>query len=96
VKPLDNITVIRRSLAVFVCGIASLLPVIGLLPAIYAFVRGWEVYHRYQGFNPAANYAKWGARLALLGLFLSFLFVLVVEVSSVPHGKSHSNWSLQE
>jgi hypothetical protein len=94
---MDSIAVIRRSLAVFICGLASLLPVIGLLPATYAMVRGCELHHKYHGFNPAANYAKWGARLALLGLFLSFLFVLGVAVSTVPDaGKARCFWRAQE
>ena len=71
---MDRITAIKESLAVFVCGVLSFFPVVGLLPAIYALANWYHVrLHCGDEWNPADYYLKWGALLALLNLILSLL-----------------------
>ena len=65
----------------------ALIPVIRLMPALYA-LRNWQaVRSRYANqWNPAAGYLNSGAVLALAGVLGSFLLCLVVAlviVSSV-------------
>ncbi len=73
---MDRITAIRKSLTVFVCGLIGFLPIIGIVPAIFALV-GWARVASSYGkqWNPAASYLSWGARLATLGLLVSALLV---------------------
>ena len=74
---MDRITAIRKSLATFVCGIAGFLPIIGLIPAVYAIVNWRRVTVQYgKEWNPASAYLNWGARLATLGLLGSALVVI--------------------
>jgi uncharacterized membrane protein len=75
---MDRITAIRKSLTCFVCGLIGFLPVIGVIPAIFALV-GWaQISARYgKQWNPAATYLSWGARLAALGLLASLILVAV-------------------
>jgi len=75
---MDRITTIRKSLTVFVCGLIGFLPVIGLVPAIYALVCWGRIRFRYRNqWNPASGYLGWGARLALFGLLGSALVICV-------------------
>ena len=80
--PSQRIIVIRKSLRVFHCGLASLLPVIGLFPAACALVGSWQV-SRFTGFNPARRYARWGHALALLGILITIVFALWVFVAQI-------------
>jgi hypothetical protein len=80
---MDRITAIRSSLAVFVCGIVGLIPVVGFLPALYALIVRGRVRARYREWNPAARYLNLGAALGGLGLTYSAvgLVILVYQVA---------------
>ncbi len=79
---MDRITVIRKSLTGFVCGLFGLLPVIGLPPAFYALVCWFSVKSRYgKQWNPAAAYLRCGAALGLLGLIGWGLLAAAVVLS---------------
>lgn len=89
--PSQRITVIHKSLRVFHCGLASLLPVIGLFPAACALVGSWQL-RRYTGFNPGRKYAKWGYSLALLGILITIIFALMAiiqQLNNYDHGSSY-------
>ena len=79
---MDRITAIHKSLTTFVCGLIGFLPVIGIVPAIFA-LRGWiQVSTRYgKQWNPASAYLSWGARLGLLGLLDSVLLLSVAVLA---------------
>jgi hypothetical protein len=75
---MPRIFVIRKSLTAFVCGLIGFLPIIGVLPGLYALLCWNHIRTRYPGeWNPASAYLSWGARLALLGLVGSALIVSV-------------------
>ncbi len=57
---MDRITVIHRSLLVFICAIASLIPLVGILPAAFALGMSARIHRRNRGWNPAAAYLVWG------------------------------------
>jgi hypothetical protein len=80
-KPLDRVTVIRQSLSVFVCGIGALLPLIGFVPAVCALLRAAQIHRGYHEFNPAAAYARWGVRFALLGISVTILAATAIGLS---------------
>ena len=74
---MDRITAIRKSLTTFTCGIVGFLPVIGLIPAVYAILNWRRVTVQYgKEWNPASAYLSWGARLATLGLLGSALVLI--------------------
>jgi hypothetical protein len=68
----NRIDLIRRSMRVFVCGILSMIPVLGLLPAIYT-IAAWFPTRGNKQWNPACAYLTCGILLALLGLGLTIL-----------------------
>jgi hypothetical protein len=75
---MPRIFVIRKSLTAFVCGLIGFLPIIGVLPGLYALLCWSHIRTRYPDeWNPASAYLSWGARLALLGLVGSALIVSV-------------------
>ena len=81
---MDRITVINKSLATFVCGIVGFLPVVGLLPAVYAVLNWRRVTVQYgKEWNPASAYLSWGARLAVLGLLGSVLVIISLAFALV-------------
>lgn len=81
---MDRITAIRKSLATFACGIVGFLPIIGLLPAVYAILSWRRVTVQYgKEWNPASAYLSWGARLAVLGLLGSLLMAISVAFALV-------------
>jgi len=83
---MDRVTAIRKSLTVFVCGLVGFLPIIGIIPAVYAML-GWarlRAAYRHE-WNPAAAYLSWGARLATLGLLSSTLLILVAILTFAFH-----------
>jgi hypothetical protein len=82
-KPLDRIAIIRQSLAVFICALIGLVPVVGLFPATCALVRGCRVSRAQREFNPARHYLRWGIALAVLGILSSFVFALMIGLSLV-------------
>jgi hypothetical protein len=68
--PQERIITIRKSLRVFCCGLASLLPIIGLVPAACALVGGWRL-RPFKQTNPARRYVKVGFALAIIGILLT-------------------------
>ena len=73
---MPRITVINLSLRTFACGLIGVLPIIGLVPGLYALFC-WAVVHtRYpKEWNPAYGYLSWGATLAVVGLAITALGV---------------------
>ena len=66
---MPRIIVIQLSLRAFVCGMIGVLPIIGLVPALYALSCWARIRLRYRDeWNPASNYLRWGSTLAVLGL----------------------------
>jgi hypothetical protein len=64
-----RIIVIQLSLRAFVCGLVGVLPVIGLVPGLYALSCWARIRRCYRDeWNPASNYLRWGSILAVLGL----------------------------
>lgn len=81
---MPRIIVIRKSLAAFVCGLFGFLPIVGVLPGIYALLCWNHIRTRYPNeWNPASAYLSWGSRLALLGLGVSALIVAVAIVTLI-------------
>ena len=79
---MPRIYVIRTSLTAFVCGLIGFLPLIGLLPGIYALLCWARIRFRYPGeWNPAAAYLSWGARLAVLGMLGSILIIFAIVLT---------------
>jgi hypothetical protein len=75
---MDRITAIRKSLSGFVAGLIGLIPLLGMLPAIYALHCWFRVHRLYRDWNPASGYLEWGARLGMLGLLGSILATFIV------------------
>jgi hypothetical protein len=79
---MPRIIVIRTSLTAFACGLFGFLPVIGIVPGLYALLCWRRIRTRYpEEWNPAAAYLTWGVRLAVLGLGASALLVSAVILS---------------
>ncbi|MGD0258915.1 MAG: hypothetical protein ABSD29_03730 [Verrucomicrobiota bacterium] len=80
---MPRIIVIRQSLTAFVCGLFGFLPVIGIVPGLYALFCWRRIRTRYpKEWNPASAYLDWGVRLALLGFGASALIVSAAIVNS--------------
>ena len=75
---MDLIAAIRKSLTAFVCGIFGFVPILGLIPALYA-VSCWRQVNKHYGkqWNPARRYLLGGLLLAIIGLLGSALIVVV-------------------
>ena len=89
--PADRAKVIRLSLRAFVCGLFSIIPVLGLLPALAALACWLQVRRRYRGqWNPAAAYLSWGTSLALLGAGITAIgvpaVILAVGICNAQNG----------
>lgn len=80
---MDRITVIKKSLSAFVCGIIGYFPLIGLAPALYALHCWSDVRHHYRDWNPARRYLTWGAVLGGLGLLNSILTLFAIGMALV-------------
>ena len=81
---MPRIIVIRKSLTAFVCGLVGFLPIIGVLPGLYALLCWNLIRTRYPDqWNPASAYLSWGTRLAVLGLGVSALIVSIALLSLV-------------
>ena len=77
-------TLIRSSLAAFVCGLIGFLPIIGVVPGLYALLCWTRIRIRYPGeWNPASAYLNLGALLALLGLLGTALIVATVVAVNI-------------
>ena len=71
---MPRIIVIRLSLRAFVCGLIGFLPIIGVVPGLYALLCWGRIRMRYpKESNPASDYLSWGAYLAVLGVGISAL-----------------------
>ncbi|MEY2429529.1 MAG: hypothetical protein QOJ40_2414 [Verrucomicrobiota bacterium] len=80
----DRIALIRKSLVIFISGVLSFLPIIGLIPAIYAIVNWRRVTVRYGNeWNPASAYLSWGARLAAFSLLVLLLALIILGFAIV-------------
>jgi hypothetical protein len=76
---MPRIVVIRKSVRAFICGIIGFLPIMGVVPGLYAIFCWADIAIRYPNeWNPASAYLSWGARLATLGLLNSALLVSVL------------------
>jgi hypothetical protein len=79
---MSRTVVIRKSMTAFVCGLIGFLPVVGLLPGLYALSCWAHIRTRHPGeWNPAAAYLSWGARLSLLGLLGTALIVASMAIT---------------
>jgi len=84
-SPADRITLIRRSLRIFAYGLASLVPVIGFLYALFAVGNAVSLGRQFRGeWNPALAYLRWGLALAVLSLGINSLALLIVAMNLVP------------
>ena len=81
--PNERIQVIKKSLRIFACGIAGLIPFLGLIPALYAISAGAYLYSRWRrDWNPAAAYLNWGIWIGLASAGLWFLIGAIICVQS--------------
>ena len=77
------IIVIRKSMTAFACGLIGVLPIIGVLPGLYALFCWNRIRTRYPDeWNPASAYLSWGVRLAVIGLGVSVLIISVAIEAS--------------
>ena len=71
---MDKVRVIERSLRCFIAGCLSLVPLLGLIPAVIAIVLAHQVRNETgQAWNPARGYLIWGSALAWSGLAITLL-----------------------
>ena len=69
---MPRIIVIQLSLRAFVCGLVGVLPVIGLVPGLYALSCWARIRLRYRDeWNPASDYLSLGTLLSVAGLGLT-------------------------
>lgn len=74
----ERIHVIEKSQRIFVCGLVGLIPVIGLIPAVYATFSGARLHTRWRkDWNPAASYLNWGMVIGLASLGLWFFIAAI-------------------
>ena len=97
---MDRIVLIRKSLAIFVSGVLSFLPIIGLIPALYAIVSWQRVTVRYRDqWNPASAYLSWGARLAAFSLLVMVLALIILGFAIIsgqfPNNRLDFNASIE-
>lgn len=80
---MDRISVIRKSVRVFGMGWLSLIPVLGLVPALYVSVCVQQI-RKVHGneWNPAGQYLRAGTVLARMGFLISavLLFLIIAAV----------------
>jgi hypothetical protein len=90
-NPEARIAVINLSLRAFICGLFSILPIIGLLPAIAALASWARIHLRYRNeWNPADSYLGWGTALAVLGIGITAVgipaLILSIAISNAQSG----------
>ena len=77
---MDRVRIIERTLRCYHAGWWSLIPILGLAPAIMSFILYWQVRAETEDeWNPAAAYLRWGFFLSALGSAVS-LFLLLLPV----------------
>ena len=84
----DKVSVTRKSLRAFTCGLLGFIPVIGLLPSLEALSLWFRIRKGYAGWNPAAKYLRYASVLGLFGLLYSLLALFVIGVAVfdlLPH-----------
>jgi len=75
---MPRIRLIHISLTAFVCGLIGFLPVLGVLPGLYALLCWTRIQIDCRDeWNPASAYLNWGARLSVIGLLGTALIVAV-------------------
>jgi hypothetical protein len=80
--PMPRAIVIQLSLRAFVCGLFGVLPVIGLVPGLYAVYCWAVIQKRYPTeWNPASAYMSCGAALAMVGLAITAVGIPAVILS---------------
>jgi hypothetical protein len=82
-KALNRSEVIRRSVSVLIYGLAGLLPVIGLFPAVSAVIQGIRIRRAYAGPNPVENYRRWGMALGTLCILLNLCAVIIIIINLI-------------
>ena len=80
-KALDRTGVIRQSVSVFIDGIAGFIPIIGIIPATAAVIRGFRIRRAYSDVNPVDHYRKWGMALAGLSILVNFCAVVIAVIN---------------
>jgi len=71
----------RLSLTAFILGMMGLLPLVGILPSLFALGVWGRIRTRHgDEWNPAADYLDWGLRLAVIGLAASTLLIMALVV----------------
>jgi len=79
---MSRINAINQSLTTFVCGVLGFVPIIGLIPALYALFCWLRLARRYRGqWNPASAYLSAGVFLAVLGVLGSILLATAIVIS---------------
>jgi hypothetical protein len=79
----DQVTLIRKSLTIFVCGLIGALPILGVVPAVYALISALQIhFSSRQTWNPASRYLRVGAALALTGIGISALIVAAAIIAN--------------
>jgi hypothetical protein len=83
VTAVDQATLIRKSLTIFVCGLIGALPILGLVPGTFALVSALRIhFSSRQTWNPASRYLRVGAALALVGIGVSALIIAAAIIAS--------------
>ncbi len=82
--PANRVILIRRSLSAFGFGLIGLIPLLGLIPAVYAVFCWLRLRRRYRDeWNPAAAYLNWGAVFGIVGISVLLLAVLALVLAIV-------------
>jgi hypothetical protein len=82
--PIATKIIIKKSMQAFVCGLIGILPIIGVIPGIYAIICSGYVHGKYPDeWNPASLYLSWGARLGAIGVLFSILTVCALMLAWV-------------
>src|SRR5271157_1933862 len=81
-RAMDRPTAIRQSLTAFGCGLAAMIPILGMIPAVLALFCWGRISLRYKDdWNPAAAYLSVGAFFGSLGFLLSLLLIAAALIS---------------
>ncbi len=92
--PDSRIILARQSLTGFVCGLLGLVPVLGLIPAVYAIFCWFRFRRRYPNeWNPALPYLRWGAVFGFIGVAVLVCAVLALVLSFILGDSSLSDFS---